>query len=118
MFERQEMQGNRIILHFMHAEGGLMAATKEGLAAPKETSDGGLSHFEVANASGDWQPATAKIEGQTVIVSSTEVKSPIAVRYAYAVSPQNCNLYSRAGLPAAPFCSKPDLVKYGPKIPK
>ena len=95
-----------------------MVATKKGLAAPKETPDATLSHFEVADASGDWQPSTAKIEGQTVVVSSNEVKSPIAVRYAYGVSPQNCNLYNKAGLPAAPFCSKPDLVKYDPKIPK
>ena len=118
MFDRQETQGDRIILHFKHAEGGLMVATKKGLAAPKETPDATLSHFEVADASGDWQPSTAKIEGQTVVVSSNEVKSPIAVRYAYGVSPQNCNLYNKAGLPAAPFCSKPDLVKYDPKIPK
>ena len=37
MFERQEIQGDKIVVHFKHAESGLMVATKDGLAAPSET---------------------------------------------------------------------------------
>jgi len=37
-----------------------------------------------------------------VIVSSREVPDPVAVRYAWANSPQ-CNLFNKDGLPASPF---------------
>ena len=49
-----------------------------------------------------WVNAQARIEGQTVVVWSEEVKQPVAVRYAWADHPV-CNLYSKAGLPAFPF---------------
>ncbi len=64
------------------------------------------------------RPADAKINGKTVVVTSDKVRSPVAVRYAYAVSPENCNLYSRDGLPASPFCSDPSLLQYDPGLPK
>lgn len=46
--------------------------------------------------------ADAKIDGNTVIVSGKKVKSPAAVRYAWADNPM-CNLYDGTGLPASPF---------------
>jgi sialate O-acetylesterase len=118
MFDRQEIQGDQIVLHFLHADNGLMLADKEGLAPPRETPDAKLSHFELADESGTWHPATARIAGKTVVVTSAAIKAPVAARYAYSVSPQNCNLYNRAGLPAAPFCSRPDLLEYDPQLPK
>jgi sialate O-acetylesterase len=47
--------------------------------------------------------AEAKIEGDTVVVTSAEVSAPAAVRYAWDNYPEGCNLYNAAGLPAAPF---------------
>jgi len=38
-----------------------------------------------------------------VVVSSPEVPRPVAVRYAYSMNPEGCNLYNREGLPASPF---------------
>lgn len=118
MFASQEIQGDRIVVHFRHVDSGLMVAIKDGLSAPMETPDAELAHFEMADQSGEWHVATARIVGKTVIVNSSKLTSPLAVRYAYDVSPERCNLYNRAGLPAAPFCSKPDLLKYDPQIPK
>ncbi|HEX6986950.1 MAG TPA: sialate O-acetylesterase, partial [Planctomycetaceae bacterium] len=46
--------------------------------------------------------ADAKIEGDEVIVSSPEVKEPVAVRYAWADNPE-ATLYNAEGLPASPF---------------
>lgn len=115
MFDRQEIQGNSIVVHFKHADTGLMIATKLGLDAPRESPDLALSHFEIADASGVWHPATAQIDGTTVVVTSNTGVAPIAVRYAYTVSPINCNLYAQTGLPAAPFCSRPELLKYEPQ---
>jgi len=117
MFRRQEIDGNRIIVHFKHAESGLMVAHKQGLKAPQETPDKALSHFEIADANGQWHAAEATLDGQTVIVSSPKVREPVAVRYAYAVSPDRVPLYNRDGLPASPFCSQAKLLEYDPQLP-
>jgi sialate O-acetylesterase len=118
MFERQEVQGDRVVIHFSHAENGLMVADKKGLAEPRETPGDRLAYFEVVDKSGEWHAATAEINGKTVVVSCKDVLSPIAARYAYAVDPTNCNLYNRDGLPASPFCSRPAMLVYDPKLPE
>jgi sialate O-acetylesterase len=46
--------------------------------------------------------ADAQIEGDTVVVSSADVLTPVAVRYAWGDSP-TCNLSNKEGLPASPF---------------
>ena len=46
--------------------------------------------------------AKAKIDGTNVVVSSSEVPAPVAVRYGWANNPV-CDLYNREGLPASPF---------------
>ena len=63
---------------------------------------GDLRGFEIDAGKGDWKPATARIEGETVIVSAPGVSQPTAVRYAWSNFP-DCNLYNVAGLPASPF---------------
>jgi sialate O-acetylesterase len=61
-----------------------------------------LTGFEVAGTDGKYSPAEAKIEGESVVVSSAAVPAPVSVRYGWAANP-TCNLYNRAGLPASPF---------------
>jgi sialate O-acetylesterase len=95
----------------------LMVATKDGLAGPREDPAAELAHFELADQEGNWWPAEAKIDAKTVVVRSDKVQVPVAVRYAYAVSPESCNLYNRDGLPASPFCSEPGLLRYDPGLP-
>jgi sialate O-acetylesterase len=51
-------------------------------------------------------PATGKVEGETVVVSSPQVAEPRFVRYAWASYP-TANLYNGAGLPAGTFTSFP-----------
>lgn len=63
---------------------------------------GSLAGFEIAGADGKYSPADAKIEGDTVVVSSSAVPAPVSVRYGWAANPA-CNLYNRDGLPASPF---------------
>ncbi|MBA2115071.1 sialate O-acetylesterase [Bremerella alba] len=118
MYQRQEIDGNHIRLHFKHASPRLMVATKPGLHAPQQTPGGKLTHFEIADTEGRWHAAEATIEGQKVVVTSPKVHTPIAVRYAYAVSPESVPLYNQHGLPASPFCTKPELLKYDPQLPK
>lgn len=83
--------GNRIVVEFDHACGGLV--TKEG-------ED--LKGFVIAGEDREFVWAEAKIEGDRVIVSSAGVPEPVSVRYAWAANPI-CNLYNKAGLPASPF---------------
>ena len=85
-----DIRSNEIILRFIHADGGLVA------------KDGPLTGFVVAGADRLWKPATARIVGATVVVSSPEVPAPLAARYAWENLP-TCNLYNAAGLPASPF---------------
>ena len=83
-------EGERIVVKFKHADGGLQA------------KGGELAGFVIAGEDRQWKPATARIEGDKVIVSSPDVKQPIAVRYAWAADP-TCNLYNGQGIPASPF---------------
>jgi len=67
------------------------------------TAKGGLLvGFEVAGADGKYVAADARIDGTSVVVSSSTVPDPVSVRYAWAANP-TCNLYNRDGLPASPF---------------
>jgi sialate O-acetylesterase len=85
-------EGPRLRVHFRNVGGGLVAHGDR------------LVGFAVAGADRRFAWAEAKIDGDTVIVSSAEVLAPIAVRYAWADNP-DANLYNREGLPAAPFRS-------------
>jgi sialate O-acetylesterase len=118
LFHRQELRDSSLVLHFRFAESGLMVARKVGLAAPQTTPGEPLLGFEVADEHGAWHPATAVIEGATVVVASESVLKPMAARYAYAIAPAPCTLYSADGLPASPFCSIPELLAYDPSLPE
>ena len=70
------------------------------------THDGAAPHhFELATAAGAFVAAEARIDGETVVVSSSDVATPHDARYAWANDPR-CNLINRAGLPAAPFSTR------------
>ena len=91
IYKSMKTEGNKITLEFEHVGGGLVA---EGGEPPKG--------FAIAGADRKFVWADAKIEGDTVVVSSDEVSEPAAVRYGWANNPV-CNLYNKEGLPASPF---------------
>jgi sialate O-acetylesterase len=67
------------------------------------SADGGsLTWFEVAGADGQFHPATAVIEGSTVVLSHPQVPHPERARFAWHEEAEP-NLVNGAGLPAAPF---------------
>ena len=90
-YESMKIQGNEVRLHFTHVGLGLEAR-----------GDGPLRGFAVAGADRRFHWADARIDGESVIVSSSDVPSPVAVRYAWGDSPR-CNLFNKDGLPASPF---------------
>jgi sialate O-acetylesterase len=85
-------QGACIRVHFKFSDEGLTASGKP------------LQSFEVAGADRVFHPATATIEGDSIVAQSPLVRQPVAVRYAWRNAPE-ANLYNGAGLPAAPFRS-------------
>jgi len=86
-------EGGKIRIFFTHTGKGLIA---------KDTTADGLKEFAIAGADKVFVWAKAKIEGDSVLVWSDEVKDPVAVRYGWANNPA-CNLYNQEGLPASPF---------------
>ena len=90
IFERATITGSEVRIRFKYGAG-------------LKTSDGGpLKGFAIAGEDRHFVWANAKIDGDTVIVSSSSVQKPLAVRYAWADNPI-ANLYNKAGLPASPF---------------
>jgi sialate O-acetylesterase len=103
MFKALKIEGGRARLAFDHPGTGLMVGSKEGRSPAVENKEGKLKRFSIAGVDKKWFWAEAVIEGDTVSVSSPEVKEPVAVRYAYQMNPDGANLYNRDGLPASPF---------------
>ncbi len=93
VFQKMAIQGDQARLSFQFSAG-------------LKSSDGNpLARFEIAAADKRFYWAEAKILGNEIIISSTEVKAPMAVRYAWADNPDGCNLTNETGLPASPFRS-------------
>ena len=64
---------------------------------------GYISGFCVAGSDSVFHWAKAYLNNNRVIVQSNAVKEPIALRYAWANNPGTIDLYSKGGLPVAPF---------------
>jgi sialate O-acetylesterase len=88
--------------HSMHIVGGSVRVSfthSEGLVA----KDGAPGNFAIAGADRKFVWATARIEGDSVVVESPQVPQPMAVRYAWTDNPSGNHLYNAAGFPTAPF---------------
>lgn len=90
IYKSMAIDGDSIRLTFDHMGGGL------------EAKGAKLEGFSIAGADKKFVWADAKIDGETIVVSSPKVKAPVAVRYAWADNPA-ATLYNKAGLPASPF---------------
>lgn len=99
VFKSMKVENGKAILSFKYADG------------LKSLDNAPLNWFMIAGNDGKFVPATAKIDGQKIVVSAPEVAKPFAVRFAWneAAIP---NLYNGAGLPALPF--RTDAVKWKP----
>lgn len=90
VFQNATRDGAGFRVTFTQAHGGLIA--------PLNTVAG----FELAGSDQVFHPADAKIERDSVVVTSTSVPDPVAVRYAWRNAPV-AGLFNREGLPATPF---------------
>ena len=88
-YRAMSVEGDAIRIDFANPNGGLVAR-------------GSLEGFAVAGADRNFEPAEARLEGGSVIVRSSLVSCPVAVRYAWLANPK-MSLYDRSGRPVAPF---------------
>ena len=91
LYKSMRVDGDKIVIEFDYAGDGLAVRGGDKLKG-----------FAIAGADKKFVWADAQVVGNTVAVSSADVKSPAAVRYAWANNP-DCNLVNKAGLPASPF---------------
>jgi sialate O-acetylesterase len=90
MFKEMVVNDDRAILTFDTTDCRLMSRRDQ------------LKGFTIAGADRIFTDAEAQIVGDSVVVSSPAVKTPQAVRYAWADNPE-VSLYNAEGLPASPF---------------
>ncbi len=90
LYREAKIEGNKIRIFFDHVDGGLVVKGEE------------LTHFQIAGADGEFKPAKAVIDGETVVVWNEEVANPVAVRFGWSDDAEP-NLFNAAGLPASPF---------------
>jgi len=91
LYASHKVEGSSIRVKFDHATSGL--ASRDGKP---------LSHFEVAGRDGIFHPAEAKIEDDSVILSSAKVAEPRRARFAWSKL-AIANLMDKDGLPATAF---------------
>lgn len=90
------------IYESMRVEGEKIRVLFQQTASSLQSQGESLRGFTIAGADHKFHHAVARVDGDALVVSSPEVETPVAVRYAWANSP-DCNLYNEAGLPASPF---------------
>jgi len=90
VYNHMKIKKDRVQLFFDGVDSGFKKPSKD------------LKEFEIAGADQLFYPAVAKIDGKTILVSSSKVKNPTAVRFAWKAVPQP-NLFNNENLPASPF---------------
>ncbi|MGB0065144.1 MAG: sialate O-acetylesterase [Terracidiphilus sp.] len=93
LYRQASVEEGAIRVDFDHAASGLIA------------KGGALTGFEIAGDDRNFVPATATIEGNSVLVSAQDVPNPKYIRYGWQNAPV-VNLFNSDGLPASPFTSE------------
>lgn len=91
-FASMTVEKGKAIVHFHHAEEGIVCNQKK------------INGLKIADATSEWLDATAKIVGNTLVVSAPQLKHPTKVTYCFDEATIG-NLFSKEGLPVAPFRS-------------
>ena len=95
MYRSHSVDGNKVVVSFDHVGKGLAVVHSDRLQG-----------FAIAGDDGNWQWADAKIDGDTVALTSAKVPQPRHVRYAWAQNRAWANLFNKDGLPALVFTTE------------
>jgi sialate O-acetylesterase len=96
VFKSFAVEGGKVRIRFDHVGKGLAVP-------PSVTNNAGPQGFSVAGTNQVFQWARAVIDGDSVVVDSTNVPAPVAVRYAWSSAYPWATLFNRDGLPALTF---------------
>ena len=91
IYKEMQIDADKATVSFDHIGGGLATIKSDALTG-----------FQIAGEDKNFVDATAKIEGETVVVSSSEGAKPVAVRFAWHETTIG-TLGNTEGLPAVPF---------------
>ena len=89
-FGSMEVRGDKIVISCSDADGGMVIKGAE------------VRELLIAGEDRVFRPATARVEGNKLIVSGEGVKKPVAVRYQFDNAGIG-NIFGKDGLPMAPF---------------
>ena len=92
LYASHEIAGGKVRIKFSHVGQGLVARHSDKLQG-----------FMVAGADKKFVWADAVIDGDSVVVSSSAIGAPAAVRYAWSSNSPWANLFNKDGLPAQTF---------------
>lgn len=106
-FRNATVEGNSIRVTFDNVGGGLVIGTPPAaffatLKKSPQPPGTEIEGFAVAGSDLKYAWAKARIDGDSIVVTSDKVPNPVTVRYAWADNPA-ANLYNKEGLPATPF---------------
>ncbi len=90
LYKSMQKEGKKIRVTFDHVDNGLICKGEE------------LSDFTIAGEDRKFHQAEAIIDKNTILVSSKEVKNPLAVRFAFNNGDEP-NLFNKEGLPVSTF---------------
>lgn len=90
LYKNMKVENDRIRIFFDNVPNGLL------------TKNGEASDFVIAGSDKVFYKATAKIDGNTIVVLAKEVKNPVAVRFGFK-NRSIPNLFSTEGLPVNLF---------------
>lgn len=100
-FKSLTVEKGKAIISFDNAECGLTCPDKK------------IEGLKIAGKNGEYVDAEGTIKGDKLIVSSPEIKEPVSVTFCFDDATEG-NLFSKAGLPVAPFRSD-RVITFFPK---
>ena len=92
-FDKIEKVEKGFKVSFTNVNNGLVVKDKYGY----------IKGFSISGSDKKYYWATARLEGNQVLVFSDKVQDPKFVRYGWANNPEDLNLFNSAGLPVCPF---------------
>jgi sialate O-acetylesterase len=91
-YKEMKIDGNKIKLFFDNADNGFAFAGDK------------INGFAIGDDQNNWAIANVEIiNGNELLVSSSEIQNPTRVRYAFCAYPGDLNLYNVEGFPMCPF---------------